>query len=435
MAEGHIEGALARHVHALAVDKIEPETLDAFDRLLLDFTSVYLAGQSDPECRRISGALDAAFAYGTSAHWFDWDDTHDESHVHGGAVIFSALLAASSSAPVDPPRFTAAAIAAYDVACRIGGFLKQHAHRGWMPTGSGATIGAAAAVAKLFGLDESGIVSAMGIAAANAGLSRQALADRTNAKAMLAGIAARTALDAALLAKAGANGAPHFLTGVYGLHALHAGSQGNPEEAVRELGQRFSIDEVSVKPYPCCRSTHAVIDGVLQLRREDQAFASRVRRIEADVPAGVYERCGAPFKIDGSPRLAAQFSIPFVAAFAVRRGAPALEDFADRNVLATASELETAIAGVSVRAEPKLGGGDALAPVALQFSDGERRLERRVETVSGSPQLPVTSEQAHEKLRSAAAGRYAERELAELEDVVRAVRRSGPAALVSRLAG
>ena len=66
-------------------------------------------------------------------------------------------------------------------------------------------------------------LSAMGIAAAGVGLSRQALADRVNGKNILAGLAAKDAVEAALLARQGVAGAPNFLTGIYGLNALYGG--------------------------------------------------------------------------------------------------------------------------------------------------------------------------------------------------------------------
>ena len=82
----------------------------AFDRLALDFLSVVIAGLGDAECVRAADAFGGlsrfganasatAFALGVCAHWFDWDDTDDESHVHGGAVIFPALLGVCAARP------------------------------------------------------------------------------------------------------------------------------------------------------------------------------------------------------------------------------------------------------------------------------------------------------------------------------------------------
>ncbi|MGH7715963.1 MAG: hypothetical protein ACREML_08205, partial [Vulcanimicrobiaceae bacterium] len=253
------------------------------------------------------------------------------------------------------------------------------------------------------------------------------------AKAMLAGIAAKTALEAALLARAGANGAPHFLTGVYGLHALHASSKGSAEDVLRGLGSHFSINDVSVKPYPCCRSTHAVIDGVLDLRRENAGFASRVDAIAVRVPIGVFERCGAPFALGDSPRLSAQFSIPFTTALTLRRGEPTLADFAAESVVRTSEQLSSAIRSIAVEAAAEFGEDDALAPVALQFRAKGETVARTVPVVSGSAAAPITPQQQRAKLRSAAGALGSEENLQQLEGTVRSSRVEGVAPLLASI--
>jgi 2-methylcitrate dehydratase PrpD len=405
-----VELTLAEHVANVGAVHLPLAASDAFDRLMFDFVCVMLAGYFDAGAKRISDVLAAAsgrgkssligrrvgvpapaaaFGHGVLAHWFDWDDTHDESHVHGGAVIFPALIAlvetqGASGRACTPGEFVAAAVAGYDVACRVGGYLKTHGPRGWMPTGSGATVCAAAAGARLLGLDSRGIVSAMGIAAANAGLSRQALADRTDGKGILAGIAAKTAVEAAMLAQAGVQGAPHFLTGIYGLQALHGASRGNPSEMLRGLGTNFSITEVGIKPYPCCRSTHAVLEAALSLRRARPDLADHVASVRAAVPAGVYERCGSPFIIGGNPRLAAQFSIPYTLALALRKGAPTLADFSSEAVIDNARAHAGLIGAIVVESETA-PGADVMAPVTVQFSAAGEVFERRVVRVPGAP--------------------------------------------------
>ena len=122
-----------------------------------------------------------------------------------------------------------------------------------MPTGSGGAVGAAAGAARLLGLDGPGVQSAMGIAAAGSGLSRQALADLVNGKNILAGVAAKIGVESALLARAGVSGAPNFLTGDYGLQALYADGQGEAAEVLRGARetvqhQRSQRETVSLLP-------------------------------------------------------------------------------------------------------------------------------------------------------------------------------------------
>ena len=416
----------------------------AFDRLAFDFISVVIAGLRDAACVRAANAFGgladfggnpsaSAFALGTCAHWFDWDDTDDTSHVHGGAVVFPALLAAAglSESPQDAePRaeaFFAAAVVGYDVACRIGGHLKNQGHRGWMPTGSGGAIGAAAAIARLAGLGAPELLSAMGIAAANAGISRQALADRANSKGVLAGVAAKSAVDAFTIARAGVEGAPHFLNGPYGLCALEG--QGAQMQCSMGLGADLLIERVSVKPYPCCRSAHAVIDGVLEFRRISPADATGVSAIDVSAPPGVFERCGAPFRIGDNARLSAQFSIPYTAAVALRKGSLELEDFEERAVARNSSEWRQLIEAIRVRRDPE-AASDVLAPVHIRLVGNAGIAERKVTALKGDPEKPLVIAEQQDKLRSAARGVLSEGEIVEVEGLILDLQHDGPRELI-----
>lgn len=443
-----VEAALARFVDDLRFEDTPPSATKAFERLLLDYVAVTVAGLGDPVCARaastfggLSGsaaAPAAAFAHGACAHWFDWDDTHDESHVHGGAVIFPALLALWNTRSVAGSRRTArefilSVIAGYDVACRIGGTLRRHGHRGWMPTGSGATLGAAAAGARMAGADANGIRSAMGIAAANAGLSRQALVDKVNGKGILAGVAAKTAVEAVLLSLNGVQGPPGFLSGGYGLGALHAGSHAGLWEGVADARRGFYVEEVSMKPYPCCRSTHAVIDAVLSLREDTLATAEQVTSMSVLAPPGVVERCGAPFAPGDDPRLAAQFSIPYTAALALRHGRISLGDFSPAAIGASSRDMRALMDSILVARSGI--EDDVLTPVDVMFAGREGTLaERTVKALKGDPGAPLSAEEQSHKLRIAAEGVLSERDIARLEESVRKGTTEGPDRVIACLA-
>ncbi|MBI4183193.1 MAG: MmgE/PrpD family protein [Proteobacteria bacterium] len=455
------EDKLARHVAELRWLEVPEPARAALRRLVLDAVAVMLAGHADADCRKVAtglagpggrvaasivgrrgrvAAADAALANGAFAHWHEWDDTHDDSHVHGGAVIFPALFAASEVAGLDPGReageaFAAAAVAAYDVACRVGGLLKPHAHRGWMPTGTGGAVGAAAGAARLLGLGEKGVRSAMGLASLRAGLTRQGLADRVSAKSILGGIAARVAIESALLARAGAEGPPRFLTGAYGLNALYAAGRGDPAEATAGLGRRFSVTEVSIKPYPCCRSNHPALDVVLDLLGEEPGAGAAVRAVHILAPEGLYERCGKPFAPGDNPRVAAQFSMPFTVALALRKGRIAPADFAPEAVLADAAGIADLIPRITV--EPVAlppGSDDVMVPVTLRFRMGGRAtVERTARVVKGSPARPLAAEEEREKLAIASAGGLSPAAVKRLVAPVAALAEIGPAPLLARL--
>ena len=454
-----VEAQLAQYVVSLRYGEIDAATRTSFGRMLLDTVAVAVAGYREASCRPVAGALcawdqdgvasvvgserrvspsAAAFANGVYAHWCEWDDSHDPSHVHASAVIFPALLAAfEASGPagdaVDGGEFLAATIAAFDVACRVGKLLKPYTHRGWMPTGSGGAIGAAAGAARLLGLEASGVQSAMGIAAAGSGLSRQALADLVNGKNILAGVAAKIGVESALLARAGVSGAPNFLTGDYGLQALYADGRGDAVEVLGGLATQFSINEVSVKPYPCCRSAHPPLDIVFDVLNEQPDVAGDVASILFEVPRGVYERVGRPFEAGNNPRMAALFSVPYTAAIALRKGAVAPDDFDPEFVSGIPGDIASLIgkitvAPVSVPDE----AADPIVPITASFrlSDGSR-IDRTAHTVKGAPDHPLTQDEEAQKLSIAVGETLSRDEIDNLATTARTITDTGIAPLLN----
>ena len=448
-----IESQLAEYVVSLRYDQVDAVTRASFGRMLLDTVAVAIAGFQESSCRPVAGALcawdqegsasvvgskrrvsppAAAFANGVYAHWCEWDDSHDPSHVHASAVIFPALLAAfeasgDSGVPDNGGEFLTATIAAFDVACRVGKLLKPYTHRGWMPTGTGGAIGAAAGAARLLGLDRPGVQSAMGIAAAGSGLSRQALADLVNGKNILAGVAAKIGMESALLARAGVSGAPNFLTGDYGLQALYADGQGDATEVLAELATQFSINEVSVKPYPCCRSAHPALDIVFDVLNDQPDVASDVASILFEVPRGVYERVGRPFEAGSNPRMAALFSVPYTVAIALRKGAVAPDDFDPEFVNGIPGDIASligriAVAPVSVPDE----AADPIIPITASFrlTDGSR-IDRTAHTVKGAPDRPLTQNEEAQKLSIAVGETLSRDEIDNLATAARTIPDTG----------
>lgn len=170
------------------------------------------------------------------------------------------------------------------------------------------------------------------------------------------------------------------------------------------MGDDFSVTAVGIKPYPCCRSTHAAIATALKLKQSDPQLAERVRHVHAIVPKGVYERCGAPFALGDDPRLSAQFSIPFTMALALRGGAPTLEDFAPAVVIAKSSRHADLIRRIEVEPD-RDASSDLLTPVAATFDTGEQKVSIRVDHVPGGAEFPPSSEDQITKLNNAAASR------------------------------
>src|ERR1700722_5065301 len=100
----------------------------------------------------------AAFLTGALAHSLDFDDTHAAGSLHPGAPVIPAALAAGEMAGASGADVLAGIIAGHEVTCRVALALPagEHYDRGFHPTATCGAFGAAAAAARVFGLDADG---------------------------------------------------------------------------------------------------------------------------------------------------------------------------------------------------------------------------------------------------------------------------------------
>src|SRR5262249_57494407 len=107
-------------------------------------------------------------------------------------------------------------VVGFEIECRLGLVMNpRHYHeRGWHCTSSIGTLGAAAAAARLFGLDAPSTLHALGIAASLACGLKENIGSMV--KPLHAGMAARNGVMAARLATAGFIGSEQSIDGPHG---------------------------------------------------------------------------------------------------------------------------------------------------------------------------------------------------------------------------
>ena len=151
----------------------------------------------------------AAFLNGALAHSLDFDDTHAAGSLHPGAPVIPAALAAGEMMGASGADVLAAIIAGYEVTCRVALALPAGAHydRGYHPTATCGAFGAAAAAARVCGLDADGVADALGTVLSQAAGSLQFLVNGAWTKRFQVGWAATNGLMAATLAREGFKGA------------------------------------------------------------------------------------------------------------------------------------------------------------------------------------------------------------------------------------
>jgi 2-methylcitrate dehydratase PrpD len=249
----------------------------------------------------------------------------------------------------------------------------------------------------------------MGLAASIAGTSRQPILERASAKNVMAGVAALQAGTALDLACSGVQAPEAFLAGAFGLRALLAPGV-DLAAAEAELGQRWDIAVISLKPWPACRSTHGGIEMALDLAQGGLDPAT-IERVELEVSPIMFDLVGKPFAPEPEPRVAAQFSLAYTTALAFTHGRVGLDHFSAERVLG-----DRAVRDLATRVTVRSHGGDAVFRqcMAVQLGDGGR-MERRLEDLKGMPERPLDSAEMRAKLEDAAAGKLPAATVAQVE--------------------
>lgn len=331
----------------------------------------------------------AALANGFQIHNSEFDCVHEAAVVHPMAVLLGAMTAyADATGGVTGRDFLMAAIVGVDVAAGIG--VASKAPLKFFRPATAGGFGAAAALARLKGLDAAGVVRAMSIAYGQMGGTMQA---HTEGKALLAlqiGFNARNAVLAAELAALGLDAPENILEGPYGYFANFEGDH-DVRGAVQTLGQTWRVAELAHKPFPSGRATHGLVDAALTLMQAHGFDAGEIETVAGHVPSLTHRLIGRP-AMDGMTPNYARLSGQYVVASALLGGDVGVEDFY-ADALADAARLELAsriVLDVDDNPDP-----NALAPVNLTVTlkDG-RRLEQRLEAVYGAPARPMT-EAAH----------------------------------------
>lgn len=339
---------------------------------------------------RLAGEA-AALVNGTQAHAYELDDYHPGAKLHPGSVVVPAAMAAAAQSPrpVHGRELVTALVAGYDVMIRVSLAASSHAvrRRGWHLTGLAGPLGSAAAAARVCGLDAATTLRALGIAASHSGGLFAFSREGAMTKRLHAGNAARAGLTATALAEAGFTAPSDVLEAADGGLLRAASDEADQARGGAGLGEVFLLDEVAVKPYPCCGSLHSSVDAAIELATAHDLHPDDVAEVVAFNSRLVDLQCGFPYTGQGG-ELEAQMSLQYCVAVALadrqcgtaqfssqRREDPAVRDLASR----VRFEVDPEIDRIYPASFP--------ARVRITRSDGSRA-ETRVSAPTGSSEAP-----------------------------------------------
>jgi len=278
-------------------------------------------------------ATSAALVNGALAHGIDYDDTHFAAVVHVSASVAPAAVACAEAADASGREFLTALIIGMETAVRIGLVAGHGFHdRGFHPTGLCGTFASALVAGRMHGLHASQLVDALGLCGSMAAGSLEFLTDGSWAKRLHAGWAAHAGLVAAQLAARGFRGPRAIFEGRFGFYRSHLGECAWDLDALTDqLGQRWEMLDIGLKPYPCCHFTHAFIDCAAALQQRTPVAPEDISRIECFVPPPEIPIVCEPVANKKTPQTDydAKFSLPYAVACQLVRGHVDVDDFTD----------------------------------------------------------------------------------------------------------
>ncbi|MGB0387698.1 MAG: MmgE/PrpD family protein [Ardenticatenaceae bacterium] len=415
--------ALQQLARFVAEGEIAPDenTVGIARDALIDTLGCVLAGTSQPVAKQTRATLSgwgrglapvlgtdvclpapwAAMANAVAGHALDFDDWEIPGNTHVSGVLFPALLAVAAGAPCAGRAILEGYIAGFEVIARVGKAVNyEHYANGWHATATLGALGAAAAVARLRGLDRVQAANAMSIALSQAvGYICQF---GSSAKPLQAGFAAKAGVVATALAENGLAGQPDVLEHPTGFNKLMA--HGDTERFFADFqppGDRLALAEYGlvIKPYPTCAYSHRLIDCALALRPQLTVDPAQIVGITASLPD--FHAAIMPFQ-QPTTRAEALFSLPFCVALALVDGQVTLANL--ETAPWTDATIIDLIAKVTLRIHPPKNPALNYDPddpdwLEIDMANGTR-YRTEVAFPLGTPQNRMTSEQILNKFLS-----------------------------------
>ncbi len=261
---------------------------------------------------RSASLHNAALINGTAAHALDYDDVHFRLHGHPTACIAPATLALGEFLGASGRDVLTAFIIGTEVGCALGEMCDDgHYEAGFHATGTMGTFGAAAACARLMGLDGVATTHALSIAASQA--SGLKVNFGTMTKPYHAGKAAMNGLMAARLAARGFTASDCSIEGPQGFaQAQVPGFKAGPIR--RDDTSAYAVEEMLYKYHAACYLTHSTLNAIQALRKDHEFSLDNVEVATLKVRSTHSSVCCIPQPASG---LEFKFSIQHLAAMAL----------------------------------------------------------------------------------------------------------------------
>ena len=363
----------------------------------------------------------AAFANGVGIHADDYDDTQlavaaDRVYgllTHPTAPALPAALAMGEATGATGAQAMLAYHLGVEIECKIAEAINpRHYQTGFHATATCGTFAAAAASAKLLGLDAEATARALSIAGSQSAGLRENFGTMT--KPFHAGRSSESGVAAAQFASIGWTATDRILEAPRGFFSA-AGGGYDASAIAGKLGSPWTIASpgVSIKPHPSGSLTHPGMTEMLKLIRSHGIRAQDVVRVRVGTN---HNMPNALIHHRPTNELQAKFSMEFCMAILLLDGRAGLGEFTDEVVMRPDVRAMIEKIDFVVDQDAEAAGFHKMTTIIDIELSGGRKISGRADFGKGSPADPMSYEEVANKFRENAA--YAKFPAKQAETVV-----------------
>ena len=407
---------------------------------LKDLLAVGAGGSTLPNTKRIKSFVQRQYGGGKSCLWFqnhsastlgaafgnafmvDSLDGHDGFRItkgHIGATVIPAVLAVCGQKDVSGKDLLTAVIIGYEIACRAGITIHKTYQPAYHSSGSWASLGAAAAAAKILDIQSDEIDNLLGITEYYSAMSpMMRCIDRPACVKDGAAAGAWAAISAIEMVKQGLTGPPSILT------AEKAG-----QESIETFGEHWYILEQYFKPYPTCRWSHPAVEATMGLKEKYGFHFEDITRINVST----FENGSRLMFFPPKDSDQAQYSLPWAVAAALVDGAVGIAQVAPEKlncpqIISIGKKVKCSVCPDIDRAFPE----KCLSRVTICFKNGSS-IESAVTQARGDYDNPLTKAQLDTKAQEFLTQSLGSSRALAIIDVIETIEQSSAQSLLSHL--
>jgi 2-methylcitrate dehydratase PrpD len=403
---------LAQFVHQTSYADIPSAIIDEFKIFVLDTIAAGFIGSMQPWTQKLTGVVEslggkpeasvfnqnwkidvsrAALINGTAIGSFECEPL---TGTHASGTVLPALLALCERDHLAAKAFLTSLVLGAEIQARLSRTaIGLESERGFHNPGTQGPFGAALAVGKLYGYDETTLINAMGIAGSHAcGLVEFAW-EGNDTKRMHLGRAAQLGMESAFLADAGFSGPSRIIEGRFGYYNAFSLPGADFGKLTGGLGSSWFVQPPSHKSYALHATQQAVVHAIQEFKREHPIDPAKLNRLVVKGRETMME--GRHSVRDPKTVMGGQYSLPFTVAVAVMRDLTNPLNYDD------AAVNDPAIRSLAQRIELVSAEADLQNPEVIVELDGQSHT-LSTGPYRGSPRNPFTWDDMREKF-----GRYA----------------------------